>query len=168
MERDAARALLTDTLDAAGVEVTDVGDDRYLAVLAGEWKRTIPVLVRIEDRSLTLRSLFSAGPDEGHAEVYRLLLQRNQRSGPVHFALDDEGDVVLLGGIALAALDERTLDELLGALVAVADETFNRFLRTGFATYLDVEQRWREKVGLARNPVGEPIWTRPDAGGATT
>lgn len=168
MERDAARALLTDTLDAAGVEVTDLGDDGYLAVLSGEWKRTIPVLVRIEDRSLTLRSLFSAGPDESHAEVYRLLLQRNQRSGPVHFALDDEGDVVLLGGIALAALDERTLDELLGALVAVADETFNRFLRTGFATYLDAEQRWREKAGLARNPVGDPIWPRPDVEGTTT
>ncbi|MFP4635006.1 MAG: YbjN domain-containing protein [Nitriliruptoraceae bacterium] len=168
MERDAARALLTDWLDAAGVEVTDVGDERYLAVLRGEWKRTIPVLLSLEDRYLTVRSLFSAGPDEGHAEVYELLLQRNQRSGPVHFALDDEGDVVLLGGVALAALDERALDELLGALVTVADETFNRFLRTGFATYLEVEQRWREKAGLPPNPVGEPIRTQPDAGGATT
>ncbi len=167
MEPDDARALLRGALDAAGVELTDVGERRYLAVLAGEWKRTIPVLFEVEERSLTLRSLFSAGPDEGHAEVYELLLQRNQRSGPVHFALDDDGDVVLIGRIALAVLDEASLDELLGALVAVADATFNRVLRTGFASYLEAEQRWRAKEGLAPNPVGDPIPGRTDDTGRT-
>ena len=168
MEPDDARALLRSALDAAGVELTEVGERRELAVLSGQWKRTIPVLFEVEERSLTLRSLFSAGPDEGHAAVYELLLRRNRRSGPVHFALDDDGDVVLIGRVALGALDESSLDELLGALVSVADETFNRFLRTGFASYLEAEQRWREKAGLTPNPVGDPIHGQTDDTGRTT
>ncbi len=155
-----ARAVLLATLDATGLDVTEVGEDRWMTMLSGEWKRTIPVLLTLGERRLTLTSLFAGRPDEQHAEVYRLLLQRNQRSGPVHFALDDEGDLILTGGVLCAAVDAEVVDELLGRLLLLADETFNRVLRTGFASYLDTEQRWRAKVGLPPNPVGEP--ERPD------
>jgi hypothetical protein len=154
--RDAARALLLHTLAAAGLDVDAIGDDRWMTMLSGEWKRTVPVLLQLGDRSLTLTSLFAGAPDEGHEAVYRILLQRNQRSGPVHFALDDEGDLIVAGQLPLAALDERSVDELLGSLLELADRTFNQVLRAGFAGYLAAEQRWRAKVGLPPNPVGEP------------
>jgi hypothetical protein len=98
--------------------------------------------------------LFSGVPDEGHAEVYRILLHRNQRPGPVHFALDDEGDLILTGSVPLEAVDAERVDELLGAVLALSDETFNRVLRAGFAGYLELEQKWRAKVGLPPNPAG--------------
>jgi hypothetical protein len=151
-----ARSVLLATLEAAGLEVTPVGEDRWMTMLAGEWKRTIPVLITLGERRLTVTSLFASDPDEQHAEVYRLLLQRNQRSGPVHFALDDEGDLILTGGVLSVAVDAEVVDELLGRLLLLADETFNQVLRTGFASYLDTEQRWRAKVGLPPNPVGDP------------
>lgn len=155
-ERDRARRVLLDGLAAAGLEVTPVGDDRWMTMLEGEWKRTIPLLLDLGDRRLTLTSLFAGVPDEGHAEVYRILLQRNQRPGPVHFALDDEGDLILTGSLPLAALDATAVDELLGQVLTFADETFNQVLRTGFASYLDAEQRWRASAGLPPNPVGDP------------
>jgi len=155
-ERDGARRVLLDGLAAAGLEVTSVGDDRWMTMLEGEWKRTIPVLMDLGDRRLTLTSLFSGVPDEGHVEVYRILLQRNQRPGPVHFALDDEGHLILTGALPLVALDAATIDELLGQVLTFADETFNQVLRTGFASYLDAEQRWRASAGLPPNPVGDP------------
>ncbi|MTV24453.1 hypothetical protein FTX61_03335 [Nitriliruptoraceae bacterium ZYF776] len=156
-EMDAAAAqVVTEGLEAAGLEVDEVDEGRWMTMLSGEWKRTIPVLLRLEDRHLTVSSLFAGVPDEQHAEVYRLLLQRNQRPLPVHFALDDEGDLVLVGRVPLAALDATTFDELLGALLTLADETFNQVLRAGFASYLDAEQRWREKAGMPPNPVGQP------------
>ncbi len=148
------RRLLLEVLDAAGLEVTEVGDDRWMTMLEGEWKRTIPLLLTLGDRRLTVTSLFAGVPDEGHEEVYRILLQRNQRPGPVHFALDDEGDLILTGALPLTAVDAETLDELLGQVLTLSDETFNQVLRAGFATYLEAEQRWREKVGLPPNPVG--------------
>jgi hypothetical protein len=154
-ERARVVAILRGAIEAAGVEVDDLGDGRLLAVLSGEWKRTIPVLFEAGDRWLTLTSLFAGVPDEGHEQVYRVLLQRNQRSGPLHFALDDEGDLLLVGQLPLVAVDERSVDELLGALIELCDRTFNRVLREGFASYLAAEQRWRASVGLPPNPVGD-------------
>jgi hypothetical protein len=153
--RDAAREALLGTLEANDLAIQEVGEDRWMTMLSGEWKRTIPLLFDLEERSLRVTSLLAGVPDEGHAEVYRILLQRNQRPLPVHFALDDEGDLVLVGQLPLAAIDERAIDELLGAVLTLSDETFNQVLRAGFASYLEVEQRWRAKAGLPPNPVGE-------------
>ena len=154
--RDQARDVLLAALDAADLEVDEVGEDRWMTMLAGEWKRTIPLLLDLDERTLKLTSLFAGVPDEGHAEVYRILLQRNQRPQPVHFALDDEGDLIIVGSLPLEAVDARRVDELLGTVLTLADETFNQVLRTGFATYLEAEQRWRETAGLPPNPVGDP------------
>ena len=151
--RDQHRALIATTLTEADLPVTEVGQDRWMTMLEGEHKRTIPVLLELGGRSLTVTSLLAGVPDEGHEEVYRILLQRNQRPLPVHFALDDEGDLVLVGRVPRAALDEQSLDELLGLILTQADETFDQVLRTGFRSYIDVEQRWRAKVGLPPSPV---------------
>ncbi|MBW3619861.1 MAG: YbjN domain-containing protein [Actinobacteria bacterium] len=152
-DRAAVRELLLGALAAAELDVEEVGEDRWMTMLAGQWKRTIPLLLDLEERSLRVTSLLAGVPDEGHEEVYRLLLQRNQKPLPVHFALDDEGDIVLTGAVPLAAIDERAVDELLGAVLAVSDDTFNSVLRAGFAGYIETEQRWREKTGQSPNPV---------------
>jgi hypothetical protein len=154
-ERDRARRALLATLEANELDVAEVGEDRWMTMLAGEWKRTIPLLLDLDERTLRITSLLAGVPDEGHADVYRILLQRNQRPLPVHFALDDEGDLILVGQVPLAVLDERAVDELLGAVLTLSDETFNQVLRAGFASYLEVEQRWRSKAGLPPNPVTE-------------
>jgi hypothetical protein len=150
---DAHRSVILEGLAAADLEALPVGEDRWMTLLAGEHKRTIPVLLELGERSLTVSSLLAGVPDEGHVDVYRILLQRNQRPLPVHFALDDEGDLVLVGRVPRAALDDRSFDELLGLILTQSDETFDQVLRAGFTTYIDVEQRWRAKVGLPPNPV---------------
>lgn len=151
---DGARQLVA-ALDNSGLDVEQVGEGRWMTMLSGEWKRTIPVLLELGDRTLRVTSLFCGTPDEGHEDVYRIVLQRNQRSRWVHFALDDEGDVVLRGGLPLEAVDPDHLDRLLGELLATADETYNQVLRAGFAGYIDREQRWRAANGLPANPVSD-------------
>jgi hypothetical protein len=154
--RDEARKALLTTLEASGLDVDEVGEDRWMTMLSGEWKRTIPLLLHLDEHSLKLTSLFAGVPDEGHEEVYRILLQRNQRPGPVHFALDDEGDLIITGSVPLEAIDAEHVDATLGTVLTLADETFNQVLRTGFATYLEAEQRWRAKNEMPPNPVGDP------------
>lgn len=154
-DRGVVRQRLLSALEQADLDVDDLGDHRYMTMLSGEWKRTIPLLLEIGERHLHLTSLFCGVPDEGHEDVYRILLHRNERRGPVHFALDDEGDVILVGTVALSALDERGIDELLGAVLTTADETYNKVLRVGFSSYIDAEQRWRAKNELPPNPVGD-------------
>jgi len=160
--RAAARRLIGRVLVDAGLPVTVVGEDRFMTQLSGEHKRTIPVLLRVDERSLKMSSLLSGRPDEQHASVYRLLLHRNQRAAPVHFAIDDEGDLLLVGRVPLDALDETALDELLGLVLAMADDVFDRVLTIGFASYVDAEQRWRAREGLPANPVGDAVFVLAD------
>jgi hypothetical protein len=155
--RDAARRLVGRTLVDAGLPVAVVGEDRFLTMLAGEHKRTIPVLLHVDERSLKVSSLVAGRPDEQHDVVHRLLLHRNQRPTPVHFAIDDEGDLLLVGRLPLSVLDEAALDELLGLVLAMADDVFDRVLTIGFASYVDAEQRWRAREGLPPNPVGDAV-----------
>lgn len=154
--RERARTALLDALLDNDLEITPVGEDKYMTMLAGEWKRTIPVLFHVDERSLKINSLLAGVPDEGHADVYRILLHRNERPLPVHFAMDDEGDLILVGQLPLEVVDGDRLGELLGAILTLSDETFNQVLRAGFGSYLHVEQAWRRKVGLPPNPVGDP------------
>ena len=154
MRNDPLVQRLLALLERSDLEVEQVGEHRWTTMLSGEWKRTIPVLLDLGERGLTVTSLFAGAPDEGHEEVYRLLLQRNQRPRPVHFALDDEGDLILVGYLHRDVIDDERVDELLGAILDLADGTFNRVLRAGFAGYLEVEQRWRAKVGMPPNPAG--------------
>lgn len=151
--RDRARTALLTALEDAELEVTAVGEDRWITMLSGEWKRTIPLLLHLDERSLKLTSLLAGVPDDGHVDVYRILLSRNQRPTPVHFGLDDEGDLILTGAVPLEVVDAARLDELLGLVLSLSDETFNAVLRAGFGDYIATEQAWRAKVGLPPNPV---------------
>lgn len=154
--REEIRDVVLAGLASAELPVDAVDVDAWMTTLAGEWKRTIPLLIEFDERSLRISSLFTGAVDEGHARVYELLLQRNQRSGPVHFALDDAGNVILVGELPLEVVDAARFDELLGTVLDLSDRTFNSVLRTGFAGYLAAEQRWRRGAGLDPNPVGDP------------
>ena len=153
MDRDEHRKLIVDVLEAADLDVDEVGEHRWMTMLAGQWKRTIPLLLDLDERSLRLTSLLCGAPDEGHEAVYELVLHRNEKLTWVHFALDDEGDVVLVGAIPREVLTADVLDEVLGQILLTSDETYNSVLRAGFATYIEAEQSWREKAGLPPNPV---------------
>lgn len=145
--------LLVETLQASGLDVDEVGEQRWMTVLAGEWKRTLPVLFHLDERNLRVSALLCGVPDEGHDEVYGLVLHRNERLTWVHYALDDEGDIVLVGAIPRQVLSAEVIDEVLGQLLATADATFNAVLRAGFATYIEAEQAWRARNGMSPNPV---------------
>jgi len=148
-----AHQVIVQGMQSAGLTVEPLGEGRWMTMLAGEWKRTLPVFIRLDERALHVTALLCGKPDEGHEDVYRLLLQRNQRPAPVHFALDDAGDVVLVGQVPRTALDADAFDRVLGSLLDQADTVFNAVLRAGFASYIDAEQRWRAAHGMPPNPV---------------
>ena len=135
------------------LRVERVGERGWLTVLSGERKRTIPVYLELGAHGLSLESFFMTAPDEQHQQVYGLLLRRNLRTYTLRFAVDDTGDVLLVGLVPPAALTAEELDRVLGQLLVAADETYDQALRLGFAAYIEREQAWRAKVGAPRNPI---------------
>ena len=135
------------------LEVERPTDTGWLTVLRGERKRTIPVYLELGQHNLVLESFFMTGPDERHDEVYRYLLQRNLRTYTLRFALYDSGDIMLVGVLPRHAVTAEELDRTLGQLLSVADESYWAAIRLGFTEYIEREQAWRAKVGMARNPI---------------
>ena len=129
------------------------GPSTWVFALPGEQKRTLPVRLEVGERTLTVEAFFMRAPDEAAEELYAYLLRRHLRSYVLRFALGHDGDVLIVGVLPLAAVQGDELDRLVGQLLTTADDAFTHALRTGFASYIEREQRWRERSGLPRNPI---------------
>lgn len=150
----AARTAVTEWFsEQAGLDVERAGQDGWFTVLEGQNKRTIPMYLSVGDHTLIVESHFMRAPDENAEALYEALLKRNQRTYVLRFCVYDSGDVMIVGVVPLAAVTTAEIDRLAGALLMTADESYNSALRLGFASYIEREQSWREKVGLGRNPI---------------
>ncbi|MFT4745162.1 MAG: hypothetical protein ACI9AD_001011 [Nitriliruptoraceae bacterium] len=154
---------LTDALRDIGLDPDPTGDDRVMVTVTGQWRRGLPVLLVVEDRHLRCSAMLAGAIEQNRAEVYGYLLKRNERAGDVRFAMDGEGDVLLVARLPLAVVDAAQLDELLGELLTAADETFNHIVGRGFADYVASEQAWRRSAGVDENPAFPTPPPRPDA-----
>lgn len=140
-------------ISALGLSVVNVSEAMWMTVLEGVNKRTLPVSLAVRERSLVVTAFLSAALDENREDVYRLVLNRNQHTSLVHYALDDADQLVIVGRIPLVVLDEHGMDAVLGAVLALADDVFPAVLSRGFASYIATEQQWRAQAGLAANPI---------------
>jgi hypothetical protein len=121
--------------------------DAFLVKLEGQHKlRTMTWLI-VAAHSLQVEAFFCRQPDENHAEFYRFLLERGSRMYGVHFALDQVGDVHLVGRLPLAAISAGEIDRLLGCVLSYSDENFDQALMIGFASSIRREYQWRTKRG---------------------
>jgi hypothetical protein len=101
----------------------------------------------VGDHSLSASAFVIRGPDENHGEVHQWLLRRNARLQGIAFAVDDAGDVYLVGRLPLVGVTPETLDALLGALLETADSSFDPLLALGFLSSMRREWAWRVSRG---------------------
>ncbi|WP_225878041.1 type III secretion system chaperone family protein [Spongiactinospora rosea] len=119
----------------------------FLVRLPGKHKLATMTWLIVGERMLHVEAFFCRKPDENHAEFYRWLLTKNGSMYGVRFALDDVGDVHLVGRTPLSAVTEQEIDRLLGCVLSYSDESFDRALELGFASSIRREWEWRAKRG---------------------
>lgn len=134
-----------------GIHLLGSADGAWDLLVPSYWKETIGVSLILGDRHLRAEAFFMRAPDDNPGKTYRLFLQRNERSGPWRFTANESGDVGLLALIPLAAVTEDELDQLLGTLVTITDETYVPAMKLGFEKGLD-EQVRRGGPGLDQPP----------------
>ncbi len=144
----AAEAAVVSWLAGSGLE-HELGarPGEYVVELPGEAKLRTAASVVVGRRDLTVSAFVVRKPDENHEAFYRWLLTRNVRLPGIAFALDSLGDVYLVGRLPLHAVDEETLDNLLGAVLTTADSSFNDLLVMGFLSSMQREWDWRISRG---------------------
>jgi hypothetical protein len=140
--------LVTQHLAEIGVDVERGSrPGEVVAVLPGEHKLRTTVSLLVGDHSLSASAFVVRHPDENADQVHRWLLRRNARLQGVAFAVDDEGDVYLVGRLPLVGVTPATLDALLGTLLETADSSFDRLLALGFLGAMRREWAWRVSRG---------------------
>jgi hypothetical protein len=148
-----ASATIAAYLDERDIRYERVSDADWAIQLRGERKLSITVLFALRERTLQVESFFIRRPAENHADLYRLLLRTNMRIYGVRFALDDLGDVYLVGRFPVESLTEEELDRVLGAIFSISEELFMPAIEVGFASYLKRDLAWRAAQGI---PDGVP------------
>lgn len=131
--------------EQADIPYKRVGEGRWAAQLRGERKLTIPLGIALAGDRVQFESFFMRRPQENLDEFYGLLLRRNARAYGVHFAVDAEGDVFLVGSRAAAGLDVDELDRIVGSILIEADGLFNAAISIGFKSYLEADMAWRAR-----------------------
>jgi hypothetical protein len=138
---------LGEILTDLGVSFTSPQPGAFLVRLEGQHKLVTMTWLIADTHSLHVEAFFCRQPDENHAEFYRFLLERGSRMFGVHFALDQVGDVHLVGRLPLATITADEIDRLLGCVLSYSDDNFDQALMIGFASSIRREYAWRVKRG---------------------
>jgi hypothetical protein len=137
---DRAAAVVLGFLKARADEglVTLLGatDRAFDVMVPSYWKESIAVTLEIGERSLRAEAFFMRAPEDEAGRAYGVLLERNHRSRAWRFAAGETGDVWLVADLPLPVVDEESLDQLLGGLVTLVDETYRPYFRLAFAAAL--------------------------------
>jgi hypothetical protein len=140
---DVLRAALEDR----EVEFEEARPGAFLVKLPGSHKLATMTWLVVGDHSLHIEAFFVRRPDENHEAFYKWLLERNARMFAVAFAVDNLGDVYLVGRLPLSAVNAEEIDRILGSVLTYSDEWFDTALELGFKSSIVREHDWRVKRG---------------------
>ncbi|WP_374118679.1 YbjN domain-containing protein [Allokutzneria sp. A3M-2-11 16] len=139
--------LIESTLDERELAWQSKETGKYFVTLPGTKKLQTNCWLIIGREALLIEAFVCRQPDSKHEDVYRFLLRRNAKLYGVHYTLDAEGDIYLVGRIGLHAVTTEELDRLLGQVLEAADGDFNSLLEIGFADAIRREWDWRVSRG---------------------
>ena len=125
----------------------EISGNTCTVVLPGEHKLRTTCSLVAGEHSLSVNAFVARHPDENADAVHRWLLERNRRLFGIAYAIDQLGDIYLVGRIPAVAVSEQLLDQVLGAVLSEADGSFNTILELGFRSSIEKEWRWRLSRG---------------------
>jgi len=134
-------------LDEALLDWSSPGEGQFFVKLPGTHKLVTNCWLVVGRHALLVEAFVCRRPDEHAEEFLRFLLRRNARTYGVAFAVDEVGDVSLVGRVPLHAVTAEEVDRLLGCVLQYADEAFDPLLEIGFAGSIRREWQWRKKRG---------------------
>ena len=102
----------------------------------------------LHQRTLRYEVYFLPLPPEHHLELYEFLLRRNHGMYGARFSLGPDGDVYLVGRLALEHLSVEELDRIIGVLYELTERWFQPVVQLAY------ERSPREPGSPARDEAG--------------
>ena len=119
----------------------------FLISLPGQTKLATHCALVIGDHTLSINAFVIRRPDENADQVHSWCLTKNASMYGIAFAINELGDIYLVGRLPLAAVNDRELDRLMGSVLQYSDSAFNPLLEIGFASAIRREWAWRVSRG---------------------
>jgi hypothetical protein len=140
-------AVIKSFLDERELKYDRREEGKFFVTLPGTKKLQTNVWLVETAHALVVEAFVCRRPDQSFEDVYRFLLRRNARLYGVHYTIDAEGDVYLVGRVGKHAVTADELDRVLGQVLEAADGDFNPLLEIGFADAIRREWAWRVSRG---------------------
>lgn len=141
------RITIEEFLDSHDIDYERRDENTFLVTLPGEKKLQTHCALVVGDSSLSINAFMIRKPDENQVKVYEWCMRKNATMYGVAFALNEVGDLYLIGRLPLTAVTDQEIDRLLGAVLQYSDSAFNPLLELGFTSAIRREWAWRVSRG---------------------
>lgn len=141
------RITIEEFLDSHALDYEHSDENTFLVTLPGEKKLETHCALVVGDYSLSINAFVIRKPDENQAAVHEWCMKKNAGMYGVAYAINDQGDIFLVGRLPLNAVTDREIDRLLGAVLQYSDSSFNPLLELGFSSAIRREWAWRVSRG---------------------
>ena len=115
------------------VVAAELVEGRWAVRMAQQTRDFTTVWVTPGDRTVSFEAYVLPAPPRGVREVYRQLLFRNRSAWRVHFAIDRDGEIYLVGRVDVAQATEETIQYVFAEIYGLVDLSFRPLLRAGFS-----------------------------------
>ncbi len=146
MNHAMAIATIDEFLESHDIDFEKSGNN-YFLTLPGERKLQTHCAIVVGDHSVSINAFVIRKPDENTEAVHEWLLKKNASMYCVAFALNELGDIFLVGRLPFHSITEKELDRVIGAVLQYSDSSFNPLLELGFSTAIRREWAWRVSRG---------------------
>ena len=133
---------IEDFLTSQKIDFEKSGNN-FLVTLPGEKKLQTHCALVIGDHSLSINAFVIRKPDENEAAVHHWCMSKNASMYGLAYAINELGDIYLVGRLPLDAVNPQELDRVLGSVLQYSDRAFNPLLELGFANAIRREWAWR-------------------------
>lgn len=137
---------IVDFLQSEGIDYEQAGNT-FLITLKGEKKLQTHCALIVGDHSLSINAFVIRKPDENEDQVHHWCMSKNASMYGLAFAINQLGDIYLVGRLPLDAVNIKELDRILGSILQYSDSSFNPLLEIGFANAIRREWAWRLSRG---------------------
>ena len=141
-----AVATIEEFLESHEIE-HDRSDNSFFLTLPGERKLQTHCAIVVGDHSVSINAFVIRKPDENVEAVHEWLLKKNASMYCVAFAINEMGDIYLVGRLPFHSISEQELDRVIGAVLQYSDSSFNPLLEIGFSSAIRREWAWRVSRG---------------------
>ena len=146
MNRAMALATIEEFLESHDID-HDRSENSFFLTLPGERKLQTHCAIVVGDHSVSINAFVIRKPDENTELVHEWLLKKNASMYCVAFAINEMGDIYLVGRLPFNSITEQELDRVIGAVLQYSDSSFNPLLEIGFSSAIRREWAWRVSRG---------------------